>query len=356
MILILFLQFLIIAGDSYSEYIFKGKCEDDKAKTGACMYEIYDSKNQYTKYAIFKKCGKGEICDDEYCYKGVDEKKRKSGKSCNYDKDCISGSCVSNKCTVNKEGETCKNNNSCEPGTYCSYDSSSTSKCVKYAKLEEKAENKRCLPGLLKDKDNKCVKFGTFNDNEEIRRYDYIYGNFNYEEDMMLLCKSGLAHSVISDDFKNLIIKCDSIETEPECKEEDLIKTEGKWTDKEAINDGCKTIRDYQGTKINYNEKYSKLKSKLFSDFLEDYNDLDLNKISSDEKYSSWEDLMKPKTKEKWLLYRYANELKAAGIIDSDGKVVNDKKCEYEFLMKNYLHSNFIKFNTIIIAMIALLF
>ena len=65
---------------------------------------------------------------------------------------------------------------------------------------------------------------------------------------------------------------------------------------------------------------------------------------------------MKSKYKEKYILYEYATHLKAAGIIDSDGNVIKDKKCEYEFIMKNYLHSNFIKLNTIILALFVLLF
>ena len=107
---------------------------------------------------------------------------------------------------------------------------------------------------------------------------------------------------------------------------------------------------------ISFGVKYSKLTTKLYTNFLEDYNDLDLDKINSNEKYSNWKDGWKSKTKEKWKLYQYGNHLKAAGIIDSDGKVIKDKKCEYEFMMKNYLHSNYIKLNTIIRALIVLLF
>ena len=353
MILILFLSFLIIKTGSYNpnDLIFKGKCEDDKAKTGACMYSIYDSKNDYIKYAIFKKCGKGESCDDDYCIENVDEKKRKIGKSCNYDDDCISGLCVSNKCTANKEGQKCEKG-SCEPGFYCNNDI----KCAKYIKEGEKSEKEECLPGLLKDKENKCVKFGTIGDKEPIRIYDsFPYTNYN-DGNLDLLCKSGFSHGKIDQETKKYTIICDSIKTEPECKEASFGSVEGKWDDDTPYYDVCVSEKDYKGTKIYYNQRYSKLKSKLYNDFLEDYKDLDLGKINSDEKNKDWQSGMKSKTKEKWTLYVYANQLKAAGIIDSEGKLVNDKKCEYEFLMKNYLNSNFIKFNTIIIAMIALLF
>ena len=362
MILFIFLIFLIIKAESgdgdITDLIFQGKCEDDKAKTGACMYHLgnYDSQH-HSKYAIFKKCGSGESCsfEEEMCIDNVDQNKRKTGKSCNYDKDCISGSCVSNKCTTNKEGEKCKGN-SCERGLYCNYDSTNDNKCVKLAKENEKAEKTSCMPGLGKDKDNKCVKYGTIADKDEIRRTAYLpYYGYDYDyDDYSRLCKSGYSHLKIDTTSTDYIFICDSIETEPECKEDGLVKKDGKWSDGTAITSGCITKEDYKGTKINYS-KYSKLKSKLYDDFIKDYNDLDLNKLNSDEKYESWEDGMKSKTREKWFLYNYANELYAAGIIDSEGKAIKDKKCEYEFIKKQ-LNSNYIKFSTIILAMIALLF
>ena len=364
MILFIFLIFLIIKAESSGydtiDLIFQGKCEDDKAKTGACMYYLdnYDS-NDHSKFALFKKCGSGEYCsfEDEMCVDTVDENKRKTGKSCNYDKDCLSGSCVSNKCTRNKEGEKCKGN-SCELGLDCDYDYTNDNyKCVKLAKENEKAEKTSCIYGLGKDKDNKCVKYGTIADKEEIRRTAYppSYGyDYDYDEDYSLLCKSGYSHQKIDSTSTDYIIICDSIETEPECKDDGIVKKDGKWSDGTAIINGCRTKKDYKGAKINYS-KYSKLKSKLYDDFLKDYNDLDLNKLNSDEKYGSWENGMKSKTREKWFLYNYANELYAAGIIDSEGKVIKDKKCEYEFIKKR-LNSNYIKFSAIILAMIALLF
>ena len=343
MILFLFLQFIIIKAYNSVDIIFQGKCEDDKAKTGACMYKLYDYDSKgNTKYAIFDKCGKGEKCnDDEMCKENFEKKKRKVGKSCNYDEDCITNYCVSNKCTEAKEGDKC-DNISCESGLTCygTYDNSNNQynyKCVKYAKEGEKPEKTDCMNGLNVNKDGKCAKYGTVEDKNEIPN---IYDS--------MLCKSGLAHIKTDEKTFTSTFICDSIDEEPECNDQGLIKKAGKWSDGTPINDGCTVKEDYTGKKIAYNSNYSKLKSKLYSDFLDDYKDLDLDKINSDG--------MKWETNEKLLLYQYATHLKAAGIIDSDGKVVKDKECEYEFIMKNYLHSSFIKFNTIIIAMIALLF
>ena len=76
MILLFFVQFLIIKSDMNFESegsFFKAKCEDDKAKTGACAYQIWDSKNDKEEYALFDKCGKGKTCDPYYglCVKNL---------------------------------------------------------------------------------------------------------------------------------------------------------------------------------------------------------------------------------------------------------------------------------------------
>lgn len=342
-ILLIFLILLIVKASD--DFIFKIKCEDNKAKTDACMYYLsdYDSKG-HSKYAIFDKCGKGEQCSfyENVCVENFE--KRKIGKSCNYNEDCVTGLCVSNKCTTVKEGEKCKESE-CERGLICLSQSSDNKKCIKLVKEGEKIDESKpkCMYGLGKDKENKCVKYGTVDDNTEIA--------FNSPKE---ICKSGFAHINYDENYIPKKKICDSIKTEPVCGENGL-KTKGKWNDNNDIEYDCTSSEDYTGAKIYYSETYSNLKSKLFTDFLEDYKDLDLDKLNTNEKYTSWLDGMKEKTREKWLLYQYANKLRAAGIIDSDGKVIKDKKCEYEFLYK-YMDSNYIKLNTIILVLIALLF
>lgn len=342
MILFIFLELLIITKEEdMIDLIFQGKCEDKKAKTKACMYNMhnYDDKN-HNKYSLFNKCGKGQICDDEFgCTKGEYEK-LKIGKSCNYDQDCETNSCKSNKCTAAKENEKCYPI-SCETGLICYYNGDNY-KCVKPAIEGQKAEKTECMPGLGEDKEGKCVKYGTVKDGDQIGGNEFI-------------CNSGLSHPKY-DDKLGFITICDSIDIEPVCDKDNTIKAEGKWKDGTAIKYGCTTREDYNGKEIYYHPNYSKLKTTFFTEFLKGYEDLDLDKINSNEKYSSWLDGMKSETREKWYLYRYATHLKAAGLIDSDGKVVGDKKCEYEFFMKKYGKSNFMKLNTIILAIIALLF
>lgn len=316
-------------------FIFKAKCENDKAKNGACYFSIYDTKKDSYEYAIFDKCGKGKYCvEGGLCIKPLEQ--IKNGKKCNYDNDCSSGSCINKKCSGAKEGEKCYDSTNCEAGLICYSDSNGVQKCVKPAKEGTKPENTRCMDGLLVGDDEKCVKYGTLDDGSELK---------NVRDE--LLCKSGLAHS----DKNNKYI-CDSIDTEPICEDKNILKTKGKWKDGTELGNNyyCLGETDYNGVEKFY-YKYSKLQSKFYGEFLEAYKDLDLDKINSKEG-SYW---LSGKVNEKYLLYQNAPALEAAGIINSEGKVVSDKKCEYEFMLK-HLHSSFIKLKTIIIAMIALLF
>lgn len=364
-ILLIFLQFLIKKAnnqDTIKNLIFKAKCEDDKAKTGACMYYLKDNVKVTTEYAIFDKCGKGKNCkydhdNDIYfkCSKKEIFERRKSGQSCNYHEDCYSNSCVSNKCTLASEGEICvttiQGPIGCEAGLVCEQDlNSDKSKCYKLAKEGE--ENKYgCFDGLVPNIENKCKKYGTLNDGDKIPYCD---------NESRLLCKSGICVTR-QDEHNNPFYICASLTTEPTCSKAEIssqgkVTSKGEWSDKTEIpvNARCEHAQDYTGADIYYYQN-SKLQSKLFQDFLEDYNDLDLEKINSDEN-KSLRSSLKWKSLEKLLLYENAPELFAAGLIDSDGKRKDNKKCEYDFIIKNVLNSNFIKFNTLIIFMIALLF
>jgi len=337
MILLIFLE-LIISGKSFDVYdddfIFEAKCEDKKSKTGSCYYSVSDSKKESNEYAIFDKCGKGKYCDEgrEICIKYPE--KIKNGKSCNYDDDCLSGSCINNKCGAAKEGEKCESI-TCEAGLTCHYDSNGVKKCVKPAKEGEKPEYTNCIPGLLIGDDGKCAKYGILDDGSELKTRN------------TLLCKSGFAHF-----DKNGKFICDSISVDPKCEKRNVLKTKGTWKEGTEIdaNSGCISETDYNGVeKVYYS--FSKLQSTLYGEFLDAYKDLDLDKINSEEG-SNW---LSGKVKEKKFLYEKAPALEAAGIINSEGKVVDDKKCEYEFMIK-HLHSSFIKLKAIILVMISLLF
>lgn len=361
-ILLIFLQFLITKGsdddddiyyniDEYNE-IFKAKCEVDKAKTGACMYTLNDYENDRIKeYAIFDKCGKGKQCmiDDGYGKCSEPLEFRKSDKSCNYNEDCVSNSCVNKKCTLAGEGEVCETTHGkigCKPGFICTLNRDSPSekmKCHKLAKEGEDGTKYGCLDGLALDKEGKCKKYGTLEDGEKVPDNGSRY-----------LCKSGYCNTKY-DETGSYYCLCVSLTTEPTCNK-GKVTSKGEWSDKVEIPvntySNCQAARDHSGT-VKYYYSYSKLQSKLYQDFLEDYKDLDLEKINSDG--NDFISGLKWKTLEKWLLYKKAPELYAAGLIDSEGKKNKDKQCEYDFIIK-YLNSSIIKLNTLIIAMIVLLF
>ena len=344
MILLIFLEFVLINSSGQYSFIFKSKCEDNKSKTGACSYNIYDSKGNL-EYALFNKCGKGKRCDDGVCVENL--KYRKYGESCNYDNDCLTNYCKNNKCDVAKENEKCDNGIVCGSGLYCFRGLISERKCAKLAKEGTKPDNNvECMAGFGLDKDGKCTKYGTLEDGDELGGGDE------------LLCKSGLSH--YNTDKKKVV--CDSIKTDPQCKN-GIVTKKGEWNDGTPIDqDGyCDLETDYKGTEIEFYE-ISKLQSKFYGEFLEDYKDLNLDQINSEDKYASSSNSelidtnkIKWKTYEKYRLYQYAPGLQAAGILDSEGNVVDDKKCEYDFLIKS-LNSGFIKLKTILIALIFLLF
>lgn len=370
LLLLIFLQFLIIKADPENLYytiqeynsIFKSKCEDDKAKTGACMYTFYDEENERIKeYALFDKCGKGKSCvmigDDDEAYGKCSEifEFRKSGESCNYDKDCESNSCINNKCSLAEEGKECDTTHGkigCKAGLICTKGTSDTKrKCYKLADENEDGTKYGCLFGLAINKEGKCKKYGTLEDGEKVPNYG----------DSNLLCKSGYSKPTTDEPTMSI---CVSLTTEPTCSK-GKVTSKGEWSNKDEIsvnsdreydiNYDCLASRDYSGT-VKYYYKYSQLQSKLYKNFLEDYNNLDLKKINSDDKYAhNPKSSFKWKTLEKYLLYQNAPELYAAGLIDSEGKKKSDKECEYDYILKD-LNSNFMKFNILIIAMIALLF
>lgn len=401
-ILLFFLLFCVIQNSSY---IFKAKCPDEKTKTNACFFKntVGEGANTKTEYLIFKKCGNGEKCDYEgkgICIDGEGLKKRKNGKSCNYNQDCLSGYCNSNKCGGLKKGDVCKSNEvrpekPCDSGLVCKDDSSPGTKneirCIEpILTAGTKPEHTQCGDGLLVDPEGKCQKFGTIEDGEKTSN--------------ALLCKSGISHPKGGDANYDI---CDRIDTEPKCGEDESgakkVITAGKWAkggDIPVGSGGCKDDEDYNGKTIYYYQ-YSKVKSKLYEEFLEDYEDLDLEELNTKDKYavysSDYDDdpysgygpsgddplggddgddggrrlrrlsgdeevstaglsaKVKWKTKKKYLLYDNAEELQAAGLIDSDGKVVSDKKCEYEFIMKNVLSSNNTKVGFLVLALFALL-
>lgn len=355
LLLLLVLSLVYFSNEGDDDYIddhdiITARCPDKKAKTNVCSYNFKSSSNsRYYEFLIFKKCGKGQKCSDHKCVD--DTKYKKNGQSCNFNNDCISGYCDDGKCGGLKEGDICEDTEgrTCGTGLSCSevgtsngntvYKCAKTVNTVGGAITEGKTE---CGKGLIADAQNKCQKWGSIEDKKPTTN--------------SLLCKSGLSHDGI----------CDSIETEPICEYNPInpmpiIKTAGKWGNGDALgvvgqeDYYCRHETDYNGND-RYYYKYSKIQSKLFADFLEDYNDLDLEEINTKDKYAGYfPGNLKWKTYQKYLLYENAGVLKEAGLIDGEGKMVDDKKCEYNFVLK-HLSSNTLQVGGLFLALISLLF
>ena len=72
---------------------------------------------------------------------------------------------------------------------------------------------------------------------------------------------------------------------------------------------------------------------------MEDFNELDLEELNTKDKYAYFDYLsvghrLKWKLLRKHLIYEYSDQLRAAGFIDDDGEVQEDKECEFEFVIK----------------------
>ena len=112
-------------------------------------------------------------------------------------------------------------------------------------------------------------------------------------------------------------------------------------------DDNCIKIIDSEGKELFYYELGSKLKSVLQENFIEELEQLDTDKINSEDEYCSRDNelydryKLKWKALEKYLLYDYSFIFETSGLIDSEGEVMEDKECEYDFLIK-YLNSSFL--------------
>ena len=90
--------FLIYLLQNIKCSFFNAKRPDDKAKSNSCAMVHYE--NNIEQFLILNKFGKGKKCVPDLSnnnnYMCVPELElRKTGQSCNYHEDCISGSCIS---------------------------------------------------------------------------------------------------------------------------------------------------------------------------------------------------------------------------------------------------------------------
>ena len=323
--------------------IFNAKCPDDKTKTNACSF--VHTEGLITQTLIFNKCGSDKSCkinNDGYGICTPNIKLRKNGQSCNYNEDCKSLTCKSNECSGVSENGACGP----LPGFYCGAglfcdDSTNICKKVVYS-ADGDVSDKICGYGLVQV-GTKCKKFGSVADGE--------IGDANG-----LACKSGLSRT----DGTNYI--CDSITTDATCTS--TTSADATWSKGGTAAIECATSTStLVGTAVFYPKK-TKLQSTLYASFLEDYEDLDLEEINTEDKYvttanydpdDEFGTYLKWKTKKKFIIYKNAPRLVAAGIMNSEGEAADDKDCEYDFIIKN-LSDNYLNISGILIAILGMLF
>ena len=190
----------------------------------------------------------------------------------------------------------------------------------------------------------------------ERRGWD-IYGTLDNGKEtsaMEFACKSGLA-ATRSDGVKI----CDTLKTEPQCSV-DTDTTALDWTlTSNAETGDCSCVTDMDGKDICYVERYSTHVQKIFDNYLEEYNDLDLEKINSEEKYvTGSNEVLDGKIpwkmrKASIILENYVG-LQKAGIIDEEGEPKDDKDCEFEFIIK-HLSFRRMKVNVLIMILLSLI-
>ena len=184
---------LLLCLVSYSLCAYK--CADE-LKLDTC----YLSTSTYT---YVKACGKGKTCEltEGGAHACVKRKNLlEEGDKCIDDEECQSGVCKDKKCTVLKDGDTCKqyHDENCGNGSYCKKpkDSTGSYTCTKYLAPGadcNTAEDPyaRCPIGYecIKAGDSTkktCVQFYSLDDGTVINNY-----NFNYDDEAKKTCKSG---------------------------------------------------------------------------------------------------------------------------------------------------------------------
>ncbi len=289
--------------------------------------EVYDDNDpEETKIYVYIK----NSCDnDEKCvfYKddplGTCTKKPKNyimpGKICSIDFECTDGKCVNNICRLD-----C---NDCGENQYCYSDifEENPSKCMNFSKINEIYEfddegyEHICSPELFGFEGNlTCQKLGSFDDGE--------YADYDFK-----FCKSGLI-----DEYEGV---CISVINDPICDKEDSIEVDVKGTESGKAEASCLLTIDNK-----YFSSLTKSKTKYWKEnVLKRYNELNWKKIRKNKNFI-YEGITDKKFNEYFTIYSNYESFITQNIINEDGEINKNKKCEYKFLWK-YLSSNRIKVN-----------
>ena len=177
---------------------------------------------------------------------------------------------------------------------------------------------------------------------------------------MSMGCESGQA-ATNKDDSQNY---CDRLKSAPTCAaEDDIDDNEGsvnlEWTyTSNYKKEFCSCEKDVTGKDKCYVNGYSPYHEKIFNNFMEEYNELDIEKINTEEKYY-WNDNTNLNKKLKWkalkrlIILENQAELYAGGYINEEGEAAEDKDCEFEFILKHLSTKKF-KVNYLVVIFFVL--
>ncbi len=215
---------------------------DKPPREGICAIEKYGSDDIYT---LYEKCGKDEICEwagdlvNGEIYACIPYYPlRDIGDSCVMDDECYLSKCQNNKCISN-----------CENGK-APYESENNCKSV--SNKDGSCEGDQYCPFFYYCFRGKCVEYGSMDDGSDVGEYNGI------------LCKSGMEYEG----------KCISVQTDYiDCS------SAGVSIEVNGINDPifCECYLDY-GYNI-YFPKYSKSKTAIFQDLINEYKKIDKSKL-----------------------------------------------------------------------------
>ena len=318
----------------YYLYI-KDKCSKDKVCTYIEQEPFYSVNKRRRKFDLN---GNPEDYYEDYyytCQKNIDLSYLKIDQKCSIDAECYTGYCKNGKCSTL---DVCLDDEQCKPEQYCALkvDGEKTSgKCENLKKKGDSCtQEDKCQRGLICDYDystsplkGKCQKYFTKSVGDKVSDPN--------------LCKSGYAKF----DNVNLAYICLEFDSAAECKDDGSGDYYCEITSKDKDGKQQKDLeycpqsnKDPKKHLCPKGKTYFKVQKKA----IEQYDKIDLEKFNEKE-IKSFEDYFGDKKYAEYasILENFA-ELYDQKIIDDEGEMNKDFKCEYNFLLKQ-LSSNSIK-------------
>ena len=313
---------LLLCLVSYSLCAYK--CADE-LKLDTC----YLSTSTYT---YVKACGKGKTCEQTKggAYACVKRKNLlEEGDKCIDDKECQSGVCKDKKCTVLKDGDTCKqyHHENCGNGSYCKRpkDSTGSYTCTKY--LAPGADcNTAEDPYAQCPIGYQCIKAGDSTKKTCVQFYSLddgtVINNFNYDDETKKTCKSGYIFPKSNGDNA-----CGTVKNVTECSDDGsgdylctvgvtFSATEDNKFDINCINEDSETKKCPYIVRTDEFNAYVEEYGKKLKEILED-EDIKISNLDSD--HLNDKDLI-----EKYVEYYHKND------VSSD----DDKDCVMDYFIR----------------------